>query len=246
MSYIVYVHVNKANGKVYVGQTRLKPNERWRNGKGYINNNHFYRSIQKYGWDNFEHKILYDNLTKEEANKIEMNLISFYDSTNCNKGYNQTIGGDGTNGYIYTDEQRSAISERQKGRLLTDEWKENIGKAVRGKNHPFYGKKLTDEHRKHLSESHIGLPSHGGMCGQKHTEEAKRKISESNMGRVVSEETRKKISKANSKSVRCVETGVVYSGLPEASEKTRCDKTGICLCCNGKQKTCGGYHWEYI
>ena len=246
MSYIVYVHVNKLNGKVYVGQTCRKPNERWRNGKGYINNVHFYRAIEKYGWDNFDHKILYEGLTKEEADVKEIELIAFYDSTNYEKGYNQTIGGDGTTGYKFTDEQRNAVSERQKGRLLTDEWKENIGKAVRGENHPFYGKKLTDKHRKHLSESHKGLPSHGGMQGKKHTEEARRKISEANMGRVVSEETKKKIGAALSKCVKCIETGIIYSGLPEASEKTGYSKTGICLCCNGKQKTCGGCHWEYV
>lgn len=141
MSYIVYSHVNKVNGKVYIGQTCRKPNERWRNGKGYIGNDHFYRAILKYGWDNFEHNILFEGLSQDEANEKEIELISFYDSTDYNKGYNQTIGGDGTNGYKYTDEQREAISRRQTGRNLTDEWKANISKAVRGENHPFYGKK---------------------------------------------------------------------------------------------------------
>lgn len=246
MSYIVYSHVNKVNGKVYIGQTCRKPNERWRNGKGYIGNDHFYRAILKYGWDNFEHNILFEGLSQDEANEKEIELISFYDSTDYNKGYNQTIGGDGTNGYKYTDEQREAISRRQTGRNLTDEWKANISKAVRGENHPFYGKKLSDEHRKHLSEAHMGLPSHGGMSGQHHTEESKKKISDALKGHITTEETRKKIGAANSKQVRCIETGVVYSGLPEAEEKTGCGKTGICLCCNGRQKTCGGYHWEYV
>lgn len=246
MSYIVYVHINKFNGKVYVGQTCRRPNERWRHGKGYVKNVHFYRAIEKYGWDNFEHRIICDNLTKDDANKIEMNLISFYDSSNYNKGYNQTIGGDGTNGYKYTEEQRAMVSERQKGRRLTNEWKENISKSIKGEKHPFYGKKLSAEHRKHLSESHIGLPSYGGMAGKNHTKDSKKKISEALKGHKTSDETKEKIGMANAKAVKCIETGLVYKSLRDASDKTGCHKSGICNCCNGKRATCGGYHWEYV
>ena len=51
--YTVYMHVNKINNKKYIGITCQKLNKRWRNGKGYENSPHFYMSINKYGWDNF-------------------------------------------------------------------------------------------------------------------------------------------------------------------------------------------------
>ena len=35
MSYSIYMHINKTNGKVYVGLTSMRPEERWRDGKGY-------------------------------------------------------------------------------------------------------------------------------------------------------------------------------------------------------------------
>ena len=246
MNYCIYMHTNKINGKVYIGQTSRSVNERWRkNGEGYVNNTLFYRAIQKYGWDNFEHEILYTGLTKEEADKKEIEMISFYDSNNPEKGYNLTNGGKGTNGYRLTDEQRQNISERQKGRLLTDEWKEHISEAVRGENHPFWGKKLSDEHRKHLSEAHMGQKSAYGMLGKKHSEETKRKMSETRMGHPTSEETKRKIGLANSKAVRCKNTNIVYVSVTEASRQTGVPKSGITLCCNGKQKSSKGTYWEF-
>ena len=70
--YIVYQHKNKINNKVYIGITSRTPQERWGNqGCNYKSSPYFYNSIQKYGWDNFEHNILYTDLTKEEACKKE-------------------------------------------------------------------------------------------------------------------------------------------------------------------------------
>lgn len=91
LNYLVYVHTNKINGKKYVGQSSNIV-ERWRNGgKNYFSSIKFFRAIQKYGWENFTHEILYENLNKEAANKIERDLIRKYDS--INNGYNIQEGG---------------------------------------------------------------------------------------------------------------------------------------------------------
>lgn len=56
--YCVYIHTNKINKKSYIGITCQKPEHRWGcNGNGYAECPHFWRAIQKYGWDNFDHKI---------------------------------------------------------------------------------------------------------------------------------------------------------------------------------------------
>ena len=74
--YIVYIHKNKINGEVYVGITHYtNPEKRWREGKGYSINPHFTSSINKYGWDNFEHIIIFKNIPKEVACKEEQLLI---------------------------------------------------------------------------------------------------------------------------------------------------------------------------
>lgn len=74
MNYKVYCHISP-NNKVYIGITQQEPKQRWQGGKGYKENQYFYRAIQKYGWDNFQHEILFENLTKQEAEKKEIELI---------------------------------------------------------------------------------------------------------------------------------------------------------------------------
>lgn len=48
------------------------------------------------------------------------------------------------------------------------------------------------------------------------------------------------------RTVRCVETGVVYESLAEAMRATGINNTNILDACKGRLKTAGGYHWEYI
>ena len=93
--YCIYLHRNKINNKVYIGQTKFSdyPNKRWLNGKGYKENSSFYQDIQKYGWDNFDHIILANNLTLDESNRLEKQYIQEYNSTNPSIGYNSMPGG---------------------------------------------------------------------------------------------------------------------------------------------------------
>ena len=86
----VYKHTSPSKG-VYIGITKQNPVIRWSNGSGYKRNPYFYKAIQKYGWDNFKHEILFSNLTQEEAERYEKNLISEY--RNGGKCYNILDGG---------------------------------------------------------------------------------------------------------------------------------------------------------
>lgn len=61
--YCIYRHTNKVNGKVYIGLTKQKPERRWQKGHGYIGTL-FGNAIGKYGWDNFEHEIVAEGLTR--------------------------------------------------------------------------------------------------------------------------------------------------------------------------------------
>lgn len=82
--YAVYRHENKINGKSYVGVS-MRPYTRWgSNGEGYKANDLFYNDILKYGWDNFNHWIMYITDDKEEAYKKESELIrkfGYYNQT---------------------------------------------------------------------------------------------------------------------------------------------------------------------
>lgn len=111
-SYCVYVHTNKVNGKRYVGITSMEPEKRWAKGHGYRSNVLFYRAIQKYGWDGFDHDILACGLTKQEACEMEVAMIAEFDLVNPEKGYNLDRGGNGSN--RLTEKTRAVL--RQKNR----------------------------------------------------------------------------------------------------------------------------------
>jgi group I intron endonuclease len=115
--YTIYRHINKINGKSYIGQTCQKLSRRWKSGYGYTKERQptFYNAIQKYGWDNFEHEILSDNIkTLDEANEQEKYWIAYYHTwvydSECN-GYNITKGGDGTPGHIMSEQTKAKIKK---------------------------------------------------------------------------------------------------------------------------------------
>lgn len=144
--YCVYVHINKINGKMYVGQTVYgnNPNLRWHDGNGYKSSPHFWSAIQKYGWDNFDHEIVANNLTSEEADKFEKLLIKKLNTMDSNYGYNLTSGGN--KGAVLSAELRKQHSEKMKGRFV-------------GSLSPVYGKKQSKETiekiRKSLAKKYV-------------------------------------------------------------------------------------------
>ena len=97
-TYSVYIHENKINHKKYIGITCQKPEHRWKaEGKGYEECPYFWNAIQKYGWDNFEHTVLFAGLSAQEANDKEIELIAAYKTYDNAYGYNISKGGFGVN-----------------------------------------------------------------------------------------------------------------------------------------------------
>ena len=91
--YFVYKHT-VPNDKVYIGITCCQePELRWYYGFGYKQNALFYADIEKFGWDNIKHEILYKGLSPQEARDKEIELIELYRATNSQYGYNLDIGG---------------------------------------------------------------------------------------------------------------------------------------------------------
>ena len=88
----IYLHKNKINGKCYVGQTSQSLSARWgREGYHYKEQSLFYRAILKYGWDNFEHLVLEENIPMEKADERECYWGIKYNSLSPN-GYNLILG----------------------------------------------------------------------------------------------------------------------------------------------------------
>lgn len=94
------------------------------------------------------------------------------------------------------------------------------------------------------------------MLGRHHSEETKKKMRGSQLGRVISEEqkahhsqvmTGKMVGKLNPKSraVRCINTGEVFESQRIASEIKGVGQSKISLCCQHKRNHTKGLMWEY-
>ena len=52
--------------------------------------------------------------------------------------------------------------------------------------------------------------------------------------------------KGNSKKIRCVETGKIFDSARIAAKEMSLNNSTISSVCNGKRKTAGGYHFEFL
>lgn len=94
MNGFIYIIKNTINNKVYIGQTKVSVNQRWKEhlrhaayGNQIIN-----RAMKKYGTDKFYIETL-EICSLDIIDKREMYYIDLYDSTDKSKGYNVSIGG---------------------------------------------------------------------------------------------------------------------------------------------------------
>lgn len=198
-NYKLYVHISP-NNKRYYGITCQKyAKYRWDSGHGYRSNKHFTNAINKYSWDNFQHLVLFNNLTKEEACLLEQMYIALYNTTNSKYGYNQSYGGESCNGINtwerMTEQQREKrrhkVSEASKNREITEETRNKLRQSAKG-NKCALGHKLSEESKKRIGEANKGKRK-----GIALSEETKKKMSEAHKGKQVTEETKRKLSAAN-------------------------------------------------
>lgn len=261
-NYTVYCHINKTNKKRYFGITSLKPTNRWKNGKAYHGNVYFTNAINKYGWNGFEHKIIAENLTKDEAEKMEIELISKYNSTNREFGYNIQNGGS-SNG-------KHSKETKEKLRQATLQYNKEHPNCRNGIHHTDFSilkNKLNQPTRKEVAK--IDLNSNEELERFISINEAARSIGCSpsliqraclglasqshgfkwqyvdepheytpNMSKC------KKVMQINKETNEVIQT---FDSILDASISSGTSKTGISACCRhfGKVKTAGGFKWEY-
>ena len=147
----VYKHTNKLNGKCYIGITSQDVRVRWNRGWGYQYCPHFWRAIQKYGWDAFAHEVLYDALTKEEAEAWEVNLIAEYHSADPTFGYNVSLGGSSIG--KHSEETRKKLGDCRRGCKHTEAAKQKMREA-------HIGKQFSEEHIQKLKTAQFGAKHH--------------------------------------------------------------------------------------
>ncbi len=191
---IIYITTCLVNGKVYIGQTI-----HWQD-KSYLGSGvALCEAVKKYGRSNFKRKILKVCYNQRQLDAWEMIMIRKYNSTDKSIGYNVLPGTANEFGAVnptHIPEVVEKIKNKKK-----DKWG--------GKNCYWYGKTLSEETKRKLSDKakkRLSDPRNNPMYGKKQSEEARRKIAEKAKGRVgynkgkrLSEETRKKIGESVSK-----------------------------------------------
>lgn len=242
----VYIHTNKTNEKVYIGVAKGNPKKRWgKDGNGYMQTQPvFARAIQKYTWDGFEHAVIADNLTQEEAFEMEIELIAQYKSNCCRYknpeyGYNMTDGGDGNRGYKPSEETKQKIREAQLKRFSNPEEREK---------------------QKQWAQERFSVPENNPMFGKHHSDETKRKLSDGIKQALSNPDIRRKMRENhadyNGENNPQFGTGEAIVQLTvnnsfvaeyisgfDAYQKTGISCSGIYKCCNGQQITSGGFKW---
>lgn len=203
-NYTVYMH-KFPNNKVYIGITCQSVYKRW--GHKYSNSPLMKNAINKYGWENVEHIILYENLSQEDAEDKEKKLIKKFKSNQKEYGYNVANGG--MHKGKTTDETKLKIREsgasktffkkgvsswnkgipqsesaKEKNRLAHTGIKQSEETIEKRKN-ALKGHKMSEETKlkiKTTKEQHY--PN-----GFRHSKETREKIRQGNLGKKQSKET---------------------------------------------------------
>jgi group I intron endonuclease len=205
---IVYCATNKTNGKIYIGKTinTLQQRQKEHLFASKKKNHYFPTALRKYGIENFNWEIIFESNNEDELNEKEISCIREFDSTDRNKGYNMSFGGEGVRP---TEEVRRRISESEKGKIVSQETRKKMSEASKGRIPWSKGIPMTEETKKKVSASRKGIAG------------PRRKV-------------------------MCLDTNVVYESMKEAGRQLHLQYKNIQKCCVGERNVCGGFRWAYV
>ena len=246
--YCIYYH-KSPDGKYYIGQTCQLAENRWKNGTGYNTTKFNKQVIVDYGgWDAFEHGILIDNLTAEEADEKEAYFIKLYDAVdNGFNSYQQNYSG-----YHFADLWNNEEIKQSIIKKLTEQ-----------RNTPEY-----HEQQSAMMKSLWETKEYQEAQAAAWTEERRQKTSERSKQYWKDENYRKRISEAVSmnqkerwkdpeyrkkrcKQVQCIETGEIFESLKAAADWCGVKSNTLCSALSSKTHQSGSHpvtgqklHWR--
>lgn len=221
---IVYMYTSKTSHKSYIGQTMYSLNRRKSGGYSA----HFNNAIRKYGWDDFESKIL-GRYPPDQLNEMESHFITAYDTVN--NGYNCTVGGDGSRGY----KQSKETIDKKSTCIVQYDLQGNVINRFSSINEAMRLTKI-----RHIHECVIGKNNYhsaGGFVWKRENE--KFEITK---------------DKYNNSGVKCrvesyTKDGKLvasYNSINEAGRVLGINSSHIVETCKGTRKSAGGFVWKYL
>lgn len=168
MYYLIYQITNKINGKIYIGKHITDDKN-----DGYMGSGKYLKASQHYhGIENFEKTILFECSSEDEMNAKEREIVN-EDFIKRDDTYNIALGGDGGWYHLHScGARKGGIAAqriaKEKGINLFSRW--------------FHS--LSEQERVEYVRTHNTLKSFRyDWLGRKHSEETKKKISLSSIGK---------------------------------------------------------------
>lgn len=227
---IIYCAINKVNNKTYIGKTWVSLEKRKRIHISLANKNkgfYFQKALRKYGINNFIWSVLDHASTEKELSDLEKLYIDMFGSSFKGRGYNLTLGGEGT---VPNEETRQKLSKLHKGKKLSED-QINFLKSRCGEKASWFGRNHTKETKNKISEKLKGKPK---------TESHKNNMYKIpigtipwNKGLALSEKTKDLLRVRNkfNKSVINIDTGETFISISEASRISNIPRQSINACC---------------
>lgn len=138
---VIYCATSKTANKAYIGHDVNWPHRRTAHKHAALtkgSNLVFHRAIRKYGWDDFEWAILESSTEESILHLEEFHIRNTNTHYHFGSGYNMTFGGEGTLGWIPSEETRKKISDANSGKVAWNkgkkcEWVHELNKRQIGK-----------------------------------------------------------------------------------------------------------------
>lgn len=241
---IVYIHRNPQTYEIFyvgIGSTTERA-YRFQSGK---RNKYWIDYIRKYGFPIVE--IIHQDLTKEEAARIEIELIAKYGKRIDGTGTLLNLSSGGESGAYGVKQSRNHIEKRAsklKGYKHSEQSKQNMKEAqnrpeVKAKHEAYkkdpnwlklqrdakLGNKLSAETKIKISNALKGIDVSAetkqkisiANTGKIRTEEQRARISESKKGAKRNPDSVKKMAETNKKTILNTQTGIFYNGIADAA-----------------------------
>lgn len=228
--------ITSPSGKIYIGQTTnySKRHNAYKNHKC-KGQPKLFASIEKYGFINHTIEIVKE-CQVEDLNYYERYYQEYYESVlnGLNLRYTATTDKSG----FMSEESKKRMSDSGKGKVMSEEWRKNLGLVWLGRNH-------TEETKKKMSDANKG---------KKKTAEHIAKLPQNQKGfkrNPHSEQTKVLQSLNSGKSKKVNQYDLQgnfinqFRSCSQAGRELGISNMGISCCALGKTKTAGGFVWKY-